>query len=106
MHRARSTSAISDVDFAFDPLALQHFFDMRPNCLETFFAHDFNDRFAADFFCWPAQHLGVGAADESEAEIARAASKHKWGAIDNRFELDLLGTQRFFGRFALAQIND
>src|SRR5207245_2875273 len=78
----------------------------RTRLSKSFLAHNFNDRLAADFFGRPAKHLGVGATDESEAEIASGASQHERRAIDNRFQFGLLRAQRFFRRFAFAQIND
>ena len=106
MHRARSSCTVRNFGFVFDPLSPQYFFGVRQNRLKSFFAHDFNDRLAADFFRRPAKHLGVGATDESEAEIASAASKHERRAIDNFFQFGLLRAQRFLRHFAVAQINN
>src|SRR2546423_1001839 len=87
-------------------MPLQYFFEVRQNRPKSFFAHDFNDWLAADFFGRPAKQLSVGATDESEAEIASAASKHERRAIDNCLQFGLLGPQRFIRRLAFAQIND
>src|SRR5438874_3965818 len=106
MHRPRSSPAIRDFGFEFYPVAFQYFFDVRQDHLKGFLPYNFNDRLAAKFLRWPTKRLGIGPTYESIAQIASAASKHEWGAIDNRFQFRLLRAQRFFRRFAFAQIDD
>src|ERR1700722_6436600 len=92
-----------DLAIEFRRFAAQHFFDVRPQRVETLVADRFGDGLADDLFAPNADQLRVGLADETVVQVPAAAPQHERRAVDDRLQFGLAGAQRFLDALALGQ---